>query len=220
MLGAGLALTACGEEEPPPPPQVQQPRQVEQRASLDDIRMDARVQFPEERLPRSQELADAIASLASAIASGDSSAMRGVLDGPSEATLASLVASGDWERETENVEAVRIVALEESDDNVRLGLAVQDASGAYLLGWEARNAGGRWLFAGLPVASATGVRAADLDGAPLEIMSMASSRSGAREPELAAPEERRVPRPQDSPARRSSPSSPTDSEPIRTPAPL
>lgn len=166
-LAVSAALVGCEKKQDAPvqapAPAPVRPKQV----SADDLRMDPRVQFPQERLPTSESLAQAVASLASAIAKGDKDAMSAMLTRPAQGVLTDLAARGEWQSATSGIEAVRVVALDGGDNAMRVGLAVQDAGGAYLLAWEGREADGVWKFAGLGVAERSAARAAELDGVEL-----------------------------------------------------
>ncbi len=169
-IGGACALGGCDKPAPPPPPPaapapVQTP--APQQASLESVELDPRVQFPEERLPYDQALAEAVGTLASAIARGDDEAMSRLLDPPAEAVLAELVERGEWESQTKGIELVRIVALEGAEADAKVGLAVQDPKGAYLMAWEGRRAGDAWIFTGLATTEQTAARASDLDGVAL-----------------------------------------------------
>ncbi|TVQ59871.1 MAG: hypothetical protein EA379_09700 [Phycisphaerales bacterium] len=161
-----FALSGCKKEEPPPPPPppppvVQAPRPID----VGSLTMDQRVQFPQERAPVDRDLGQAVADLASALARGDEIALADRLDPPARATLDMLVESNDWRRSTESIRVVRIARLDGGDTQASVGLAIEDDTGAYLTGWRAVRANGRWVFTGSPVNAAPGVRAADLDGA-------------------------------------------------------
>lgn len=159
-------LVACGggeEEAPPPPPPPPPPKP---QFSLEDLQLDPRVQFPDQREPESFELAEAIAELANALVRGDADAFKRVLASGDRDVLDTLVETGAWETETENIELVRVAVLEEADEGVRIGLAVQDPTGAYMLAWTARESAG-WKFAGMPIAPVEGASVLDIDGAEL-----------------------------------------------------
>jgi len=166
-----LALTACGGENeqsnandeanqrPAPAPRVD---------PMAGLEMDPRVQFPRERAPATPELAQSVAALASAIAAGDADRLRELVDPPTAAVLDELVGTGAWQEETGAIEVGRVVALESQEESAKVGLAVQDPRGAYLLGWEGSNLRGGWVFTGFAVQGAPEAsRAAQLDGAAL-----------------------------------------------------
>ncbi|MEM8835119.1 MAG: hypothetical protein AAGD00_04790 [Planctomycetota bacterium] len=159
-------LVACGggeEEAPPPPPPPPPPKP---QFTLEDLDLDPRVQFPNQREPESFELAEAIAELANALVRGDADAFKRVLASGDRDVLDTLLEVGAWETETEDIELVRVAVLEETDESVRIGLAVQDPSGAYMLAWTARDSGG-WKFSGMPIAPVEGASVLDIDGAEL-----------------------------------------------------
>ncbi len=181
---AGLALlpitlVGCGKEEPPPPPPppprdtAPPPPPVPDRVRVADvlreIDADARVQFPQEQAPYDRSLAEAVVVLAGSIASGDDLAMAPVLDPAGRAVLDQLVASGEWYDATGAVEGVRVVYLSQSPDEnteARGGevvLAVQEPGEAYVLAWNATNAGEGWRFSAQPSTGQTKARASEWD---------------------------------------------------------
>ncbi len=202
---AGVSLTACGGDKNDQQSQLDQPRErPEPRPRVDpmaELDIDPRVQFPEQRAPATRELAQAVADLASAIAAGDADRLRQLVDAPTEAVLDELVESGAWEEETGDIEVVRVVNLESEEGVAKVGFAVQDPRGAYLLGWEGSELRGGWVFTGFAVDGAPeAARAAELDGAAL--VEAALPEPG---PESAAnPEELRPPVDEDNRRRRRS----------------
>lgn len=168
-LCAAMPLHGCKKEEPPPPPPPPPPRVVEAARPVDvqSLMMDERVQFPSQFAPTDRDLAQSVADLASAIARGDEDAAATYFDGAARGALEMLVRSGEWRSATERVRAVRVVRIDGGGDEARVGLAIEDTTGAYLTGWRASNVGGRWMFTGLPVAPRSAARASDLDGADL-----------------------------------------------------
>jgi len=144
LLLAGAGCSDGNNEEqaqrhaPPPPP----PPQTPQTVSLASIKMHPKVQFPEERAPSTQEAAQAVADFASALASGSEDSMNRLLADRDRRLLQALVSAGEWRRQTESIELVRVCSLTEDGGAVRVALGVQDASGAFLSAWEANEARG------------------------------------------------------------------------------
>lgn len=133
---------------------------------LDNLDMDPRVQFPQSRTPQTKAFAQAVATLATAIATGDADQMDAMLDPSASAVLEKLLSNGGWSEQTAGVETVRIVAIEEAADTGKVALAIQDPAGAYALAWDAKNVGGQWLFTGLKLAEDNLIasRASEFDG--------------------------------------------------------
>jgi hypothetical protein len=166
VLMPALTLTVgCKKEEPPPPPPPP-PKQVARPVDAQSFVSDPRVQFPQEHAPTDESLAQAVADFTSALAKGDNNALSAMLDAPGRAILTEQVQTGAWERETSNIETVRVVALNRDGENANLTVAVQDPRGAYLLGWKAaRTNADAWVFGGAPAPDARAPRASDLDDA-------------------------------------------------------
>ena len=170
VLACALALPACKEEAPPPPPPP--PPRAPQKVDAQAFATDPRVQFPFEHAPTDESLAKAVADLASALAQGDETAFGALLDNPSRQVLAEQVRTGAWERETADIEAVRVVSLTvEGGATAVATLAVQDPRGAYLLAWKGVRTGDAWLFGGAPSPDTRAPRASDLDGAAASALS-------------------------------------------------
>lgn len=150
---------------------------VAPRASVGDLRLHPKVQFPEERLPEDPEGAQAVADLASAVASGDANALRALLS-PSDATvLGMLVESGQWTRQADATQVVRVCVINHpADGSWQVGLGVQDSLGAFLMGWEASTGGDPWTFASLPIEPRFAQSAVELDGAELKLLAMPAAR--------------------------------------------
>lgn len=168
VILASLAGCGGGEEEqaqqaPPPRPVVEQPREVRVASLITDDR----VQFPQAHAPTDEALARAIVSLAGALAAGDEAVLRPLLDASGQGVLDQLLASGRWSEATGEIQAVRIVSLEQGEEGALVGVAVQTTREAYLTGWRAVRAGGGWVFGATPTPDTTAPTAADLDGASL-----------------------------------------------------
>lgn len=162
-------LTGCGEEEkpPPPPPKPVAKAPEPELSPLEELPMDPRVQFPEERAPASRSMAEAIAGLASAIATGDADQAAEWLAEPDRMVLDQLIESGGWGKATSALEIVRVCVLEQTDQTCTVGLGVQDSEEAYLLAWDGASTDGQWTFTARPLVEITAPVAADLDGAEL-----------------------------------------------------
>lgn len=178
------AVAGCEKKAPPPPPVVTSTAPPAPTWSLEDIDMDARVQFPEGKVPSSLELAEAVAALASAIASGDEKGMSEVLDATDREVLRDLVGSGEWKSGTSGIEAVRVCVLSEGDDkkSATLGLGVQDKDGAFMLAWTGREAG-TWRFQGMAIMPLLADRVAMLDDQALLEPSLEFGTAVAAKPE-------------------------------------
>ncbi len=164
---AGASLSACEKKKaPPPPPPPPPPVAAAPDWTLEDIKMDPRVQFPESRTPSTRELAQSVADLASAIITGNDTEMSSLLDPIDHAVMSDLVSSGGWKDGTSGIEAVRVCVLEEGEgkNSCRLGLGVQDKMGAYLLAWTGSASGEDWMFQGLAIVPQLADRVATLDG--------------------------------------------------------
>jgi hypothetical protein len=164
----GLA-TACSKKQEAAPAPVKQTYTAPEPelGPLDDIEIDSRVEFPEDRAPQSREAAAAVAGLASAIASGDSARLGDLLAAEFNPVLAELVEDGSWSTSTGEIEVVRVCSLDHNEDRMQLSLAVQDAEGAYLLGWEGTMDSEQWRFEPMAIESQYAMAAIDLDDAPL-----------------------------------------------------
>lgn len=172
---AGVALGAVGCEEkktskpaptnvtPPPPPPPP-------RATLDGVKLPAKVRFPEERLPSRQETVDAVVELATAIAGGRSEALAALLGESDKKVLETLVASGAWKDQAQSIKLVRVCVINEtSDTGFQVGLGIEDASGAYLSAWESSGAGESLRFAALPITLELADKAEAFDAVTLSI---------------------------------------------------
>ncbi len=179
FLSAAVILmtpTGCNDSEPQQAaaPAPVMPAPAPRIDPLDNLDMDPRVQFPESRTPQTKAFAQAVATLATAIATGDSDQMDAMLDPSARAVLEKLRASGSWSEQTAGVETVRVVAIEETEDVGKVALAIQDPAGAYALAWDAKNVGDQWLFTGLKLAEDNLIasRASEFDGLTLSEASL------------------------------------------------
>lgn len=168
MLALGTSQFAgCGseEEEPPPPVRVDPGPGY----SVQDVSMDIKVQFPDKYTPMSESLAEAIADFASAIATGDLQAYRSMLNPGDQIMLDILQATGEWEEQSANISAVRIVNLEDGESIAKVALAIGTDSHAELTAWTARRIDeSNWQFSALGVAPRKTTRVALLDDATFE----------------------------------------------------
>lgn len=168
-----LTLGACGEKKqarapaPAPVETVAAPapeRKAPLRDSLDGLALDPKVVFPRTQSPSSRDIAEAIASLAGAIAEGDSKSLHPMLDKPNQVILDDLVQSGAWQQSTGSISKVRVCALEENGQSILVGLGIEAPDGAYLLGWSGERLGSGWLFSGIALdTAASAMTAAELD---------------------------------------------------------
>lgn len=173
LAGPAFGLSACGkkEEQRPTTQQTYTPPPREVRP-LENLSMDPRVQFPDERSPKTREAAEAIAGLASALAGGDAEAMKQYLAPTERSVLSEMMEDGAWSRATGGIEVVRICAVEEFDDRLRVGLGVQTGAEAILMAWEGLSSGGGWTFSAIPIEPRIALAARDLDDisfSPIEI---------------------------------------------------
>lgn len=184
VLAIALAAGGCDNSSskpqsaatPPPAPvapqQVAQPEPEEEDArdvdTLAGLALEGNVEFPRINEPTKRDIAESVAALAGSIARGDSRALHPMLDQPNQVILDELVASGVWQESTGSITKVRVCSLEESGQSVRVGLGVESADGAYLLGWAGEKVGSSWLFSGIALDTpAEASTAAELDGGSL-----------------------------------------------------
>lgn len=146
---------------------------------MQTVKPDARVHFGQSHAPTDETLAQAILQFADAIAKGDSTRMGTMLAMESKSDLDALVGSGQWEEGTANIEAVRVVNLNDltsggpgggpggsgASTAATVQFAIQDPTGAYLLGFEAIKVSDRWAFKGIDAPSTVKGRAIEFDGA-------------------------------------------------------
>lgn len=158
-------LAGCGsEEEEPPPPPVR--TTAAPLFSVQDLRMDLKVQFPEKYAPSTESLAQAIADFASAIARGDHAAFSDMVAAEDRAFLNILVPAGEWQAGAEGIRSVRVVNIEDGESIAKAALAIGTETMAYLTAWRAERIGGdTWRFSSIPVAPRTTSRVALLDDA-------------------------------------------------------
>lgn len=173
-LIAGTAiLPGCGDKKPPPkpvapppPPPPPAPKPIDVGTLLQTSRADKRVQFPQEKAPADDAVATSVIDLASAIAKGDSKAMSGLLINVGKDVLDQLLASGQWEEATENIEAVRVVELSAPGarpESFNVSLAIQEPGVAYLVRFIGTLDNGKYVFTGAPGGRKTHARANQFD---------------------------------------------------------
>jgi hypothetical protein len=139
---------------------------------LQAMKPDKRVQFPQKEAPTDETLARAVIDFADALAKGDSTKFGSMLTSGTRPFLDQLTGDGSWEEATSKIEAVRVITLTDLDPPAppsaeqtfaMLYYAVQEPSGAYLMGWSARKDGGTWKFTMAPSGSMVKPRASDFD---------------------------------------------------------
>jgi len=190
-MAAASLVTGCGKEkeEAPAPVATSAPAPEPVVSPLEGLRMDPRVQFPQERSPSTRELAEAIAKLATALVKGDATGAQSVLNTDAAGLVDEMVTSGEWKKGTTGIEAVRVCVLTEQTDaqTATVGLGIQDSSGAYLLAWKGMGADGLWKFSPMPVDDTFATQVALLDGSAITSRTLP-------DPELVSvdPESRRV----------------------------
>ncbi|GMV24785.1 MAG: hypothetical protein AMXMBFR58_08160 [Phycisphaerae bacterium] len=160
-VGVAVSVSGCKKEEPPPPPPPPPPEPVQIDPLFQAMKIDARVQFPQEKAPTNEEFARGILSLADALVKGDAGAMQSLLDTTGESALSTLMSSGEWEQETGKIEAIRVIRVVGSGTGGTVSMAIQDPRGAYVLNWAATKTGEKLAFAGRPGPDEIKPRASD-----------------------------------------------------------
>lgn len=143
------------------------------RATAADLKLHPKVQFPDERIPESLELAQAIADLAGAIAGGSADALDAMISAPDRAVLKMLVDSGEWKRRSDAVRVVRVCVLNETPD-LQVGFGIEDGAGAFLMGWSSAAGSQAWSFSNMPIEPRFAGVAKELDGAELKLLALPS----------------------------------------------
>ncbi len=164
MVGVAVSAPACSEPPPPPPPPppVAPPPPPDPSEAL--RRLDSNVQFPEENLPSSLDVAEAIVAFANTFKGGDRDEVASVLSPASQDDMRTMITAREWAKIMERVEAVRVCVVEDfGSSEVRLGLGIQEPDGAYLLGWEGSKVGGAWQWEAVAVGDPRAARVAQLD---------------------------------------------------------
>ncbi len=153
------------EVAPPPPPPIPDPVAVE--PIMTAMAPSAKVQFPQSAAPHSEGLAKAVIAFADALAKGDAEKFGAMLSPAAKPLLDQLSADGAWEETTKKIEAVRIVLTEDNKDpnavSAAVYFAVQDPTGASVLGWGAIKVGDNWTFSGAVATGNTKKRAQEWD---------------------------------------------------------
>lgn len=197
--GMVLPMLGCPSKPPPPPPtppsppppqKAPDPEPVRTDALLQTMGADARVHFPQSKAPTDESLARAAISLADAIVRGDAERLRPMLSVPARAVLEQLTSSGDWDEATGKLDAARIVYAGTSPmgGGMLTVIALQDADGAYLLGWAGARTGSGWTFTNVPTVGEVKSRASEWDSvsvAGLIDMGAADALIGGLPPEVA-----------------------------------
>lgn len=148
----------------------------------------ANVEFVQAEAPVNRALAEAMLRMADAFAKGDARTLGELLTGEARATLETLVSSGAWSESASQVEAVRIIALDdaaqfgEAPEAAEFAMAIQDSRGSYVLGWTGEAVLDEWSFDSLVTITETRTLASEWDGVSLEDLTRDESLSG----ELAA----------------------------------
>jgi hypothetical protein len=168
VVTAMPALMACEKKKeappppPPPPPPPKSPEPIDIKLVLQSAKPDARVNFGQAYAPTDESLARAVIAFADALAKGDAAKFGAMLAPEAKSDLDSLTGTGGWEEGTTKIEAVRVVRLDDitsggpgggpggsgASTGAMIQFAVQDPTGAYLLGWEAIKVGDKWAFKG------------------------------------------------------------------------
>ena len=170
VLSAGI--TGCEKKKPPPPPPPPviikpPPPKVDMVALQQELNADPRIQFAEGAAPTGRELAEGAVRVADALARGDATALRALLDRSGQQVVDDLVNRAEWEPATSKIEAVRIVYLTELGSSTPGGTfttAIQEPGGAYVLNWGAMTVGDNLTIVPVPAVGGTKARASDWDG--------------------------------------------------------
>ena len=114
---------------------------MDTQALLQQVGANARVQFPNEIAPTSEELARAIIALADAFAKGDADKLRPMLDSGGAAVLDELRSSGAWTSPPTRSRRCRTVTdIDAGDDAMPSGdftTAIQEPAATFRLRWHA-----------------------------------------------------------------------------------
>ncbi|MBL8746669.1 MAG: hypothetical protein JNK58_09980 [Phycisphaerae bacterium] len=178
LLSALFSIAGCGEKEAPKP----QPRssggmtsvaEAPRRVAASELKLHPKVQFPEDRLPESPEMAQAIADLAAAIAGGSADKLESMVAPSDRLVLNMLVSSGEWKRRSDAVKVVRVCVVNQAPDApMQVGFGVEDAGGAFLMGWSGTPQGDSWTFSNMPIEPRLASASAGLDGAELKLLAL------------------------------------------------
>ena len=104
-----VAMTGCGSDEPeavvatytpPPPPPPAAPTVTPIHILMSELRIDERVDLPEEWAPDNDEGRRAVLSFFDAFARGDNDVVASMLSTADRMELDALVESGDWNSTT------------------------------------------------------------------------------------------------------------------------
>lgn len=125
VLLAGCSKPPPPAPPPPPPPAPPPPAEVTLASVAQDMKIDPRVQFTdgmtvvEEQL----EMAKAIIKLADGFAKGNAAEVKPLLTRPAQDVLNELLNTGGWEEATKDIEAVRVVLVQDGIDLGGVGQA-------------------------------------------------------------------------------------------------
>lgn len=164
---AAVAITAGCKKKPPPPPPAPPPPPREQPWESVQGMLDSHVDWPREREPATEDMAEAIAMLSNALARGDAQAMLPLLSEADRTVLQEMIDDGTWEEQTDGIEVVRINRIGSSSDKgaTEVVLAIEDEDGAYLIGWRMIASGESFQFTGMDTPDTRADRATQLDPA-------------------------------------------------------
>jgi hypothetical protein len=151
------------------------------------MKPDARVQFPDSVAPADRSLAEGIITLADRLAKGDAPGLKTLITPKAAGVIDDLIASERWNEGTSPIEQVRVVAVsntqEAAPSESLVGFAVQDRGAAYLLAWQAKRDGDKWVFENAVCQPDEKPRASDFDGVEI---STSTELSAAAAPETTA----------------------------------
>jgi len=182
---AGL-LPACGkkqEQASAPPAQQEQPQQrptppppppatfaqAPAQPAVQVKEVPEGVEFPEERMPRDPELANAVIDLAQATLTGDTQALLGLLTLDAKVAAEAMQRRGLLQGALQGVQRVRVCGLSEGAEEATVGLGAQRPGAATLLTFRAvKIADEGWRFEGMtPRATAAALQVEEFDGVQL-----------------------------------------------------
>ena len=179
ILVVGLTstlLTGCSKPPPPPPPPPEKPKAppppepVTLEPLIAAAKVDARVQFPQDRAPVDETLAKAVIDFTNAFAKADSSKLGGMMDPMTKQVLDQLAGNGSLEDEVKKAEALRVVHLTETNiseknaTSATFVFAIQEPGSAYVLAWTVTKVNDAWVFTSAPATSGMHARASEWDG--------------------------------------------------------
>lgn len=175
VLVLGGPLASCEKKAPPPKaaPTVSSAPAPKPRATLDGVKLGPKVEFPEDRLPTSQEAVHAIVTLANAITGASPDLLSSMITARDNAVLDMLIQQGEWQKQIDATKVLRVCVVNEPSANVfQVGLGVQDQIGAFISAWEATASGDKWVFSNMAIEPRLASTAEELDGAELKVMAL------------------------------------------------